>query len=108
MSLPTREHDDFVNGYRAVVEALGTSFVYRSNGDGTGQTITAHFVDPKADDTALINAVGLEGRIAHTLAQPTVTKYDTLTSPTGKVYTVHASHEIFVNDTIVGYKLVMS
>lgn len=106
MDAATRKQ--FVEGYQAIVKNLGTTFGYQAGGQGEPVTITAHFVDPKADDTALINALGLEARICHTLADfGPPKKFDTLTSPSGQKYVIHAAHEIFINDVLAGYKLVM-
>jgi hypothetical protein len=107
VTLPAAQHADMVGAYRTAVQLLGGDFQH-VDGTGTARVVQAHFVDPKPDDTALINALGLETRIAHTLViTPAPQKFDRLISPPGREYDVRAVHEIIVGNTLVGYKLYM-
>lgn len=105
--LSTADKSTFAAQYKSTLEMLGTPFKH-TDGAGTVTDITAHFIDIGADDAAVIQAVGIEARLVHAPATPLISKYDRLESPTGRVYKVHASHELFINELLVGQKLVVT
>lgn len=105
--LPSKQHNDFVAEFNKTIDLLGTTFTLRRISDGTTATIIAHFVEMGANDEPLINAVGIEARILRTHGVPLIVKFDTIIAPSGVEYTVHVCHEVYINDTKVGQKMVV-
>ena len=100
---------DFQKGIRDIIRMLGSD-VTISRPDGSGQ-VTKHvaIVSLGREDTALIQALGVEARIIYAEPMtPAPQKMDRVVSQTGHEYTIRFVHEILVDNTMVGYKMGVS
>jgi hypothetical protein len=94
------------NGINQVVQLMGTNVQLEDLAGGI-RPIRAAITSIGKEDGALINAVGIEGRIVYALPlTPDPLKFHTITTPTGKVYTIHDIHEILVDGVVGGYKMI--
>lgn len=106
MGLPVKNRADMVNGFKDIVNTLGSTFTLIKRGVPNAP-ITAHFVPANKEDTALVNTVGIEAQILVTHGTPTIAKGNKLLSPGGRSYVVAVCHEVFINDVLVGQRLVV-
>lgn len=105
MANATQALNDLKSGYKKVVNTLGTDFTLKHL-DDTTVIIKAHVIPSGKEDTAIVNAIGVDAVFLHCLETPLITKYETLISPSTREYVVEAVHEIFVNNTLVGQKVI--
>ncbi len=97
--------NDLENGFAVMINTAGTDFELEDL-DGNKQTIKCHVVPASKDDEAIINALGADATFMHTLATPILKKFQNLTAPSGRVYVIDAAHEIYVNNTLVGQRVI--
>jgi len=105
MADTNRAKDDIKQGYADIVNMLGTDFTLEHN-DETSETIRGHVVPMGKEDVAIVNALGIDAVFVHCLAAPTLVKFEKLVAPSGRYYSIEAVHEVYVNNTLVGQKVV--
>ena len=98
------------SGFNQVVDVLGVPAEYHQTKVPKAVTNIAAvgFKSPKPDEEAIINAIGVSGRIV------TIQEADLPVPPVkldrlfihGEVWTVEAVNRIDLNGTIIGYKLL--
>jgi len=96
---------DLKNGYQELVVELGTDFSLERK-DGTTEVVRGHVVPMGKEDVAIINAIGVDAVFLHCLSYPALLKFEKLTAPSGRKYSIEAVHEIYVNNDLVGQKVV--
>lgn len=96
---------DLQSGYVQMIDTVGTDFTL-THLDDTTQTIKAHIVPAGKEDTAIVNSVGIDAIFLHCHAAPVIKKNEMITSPSGREYSVEASHEVYVKNILVGQKVI--
>lgn len=99
--------NDFSSSWKKMIELCGTNFSIEDKAGVVTPNIKLHFMPVGKDDLAVLNSFGLDARVAAALPDFEIVKGMLLTSPTGKVYNVEASHEVMVQDTLIGYRVYM-
>lgn len=97
--------DDIKAGYKQMIEEVGTDFQLEHT-DGTVEVIRGHVVALGKEDAAIINAVGVDAIYIHCLEKPLLLKFEKMTAPSGRKYSIEAVREMYVNNTLVGQKVV--
>lgn len=105
MATVTQGLNDLKAGYKQTVNTLGTDFTLKHL-DDTTEPIRAHVIPAGKEDTAIINALGVDTVFLHALETPLIKKFEILISPSTREYVVEASHELFVNNVLVGQKII--
>ncbi|MFS1865164.1 hypothetical protein [Vibrio breoganii] len=98
--------NDFKAAWETMIDVSGSDFTYKAS-DGSTGSVRMFFMIVGKDDETLINALGLDARIAAIKPEIDLGKYTIVTSPTGKTYNVEASHEVLVDNVLVGYRLYL-
>ena len=88
--------------FRREIRAKGSNYTHTPQVGSPTTPIKAVIVDPRNEDQSLINSLGSEVRILRTLDLPVIAQFDTLTDPTGAVFSVGTRHAITVGDRIAG------
>lgn len=96
---------DLKNGYTQTVNSLGTNMTLEHD-DGSTETIKAHIIPSGKDDVAIINALGVDAIFMNCLATPVIKKFEKLTAPSGRGYIVDAVHERYVQNVLVGQRVI--
>ena len=98
---------DFISSVSEVVRLLGSDCVFTDQTNATRNQRVAITTIGK-EDASLVGSVGIEGRIVYAENMtPIPVKFDTITSPTGLIFTIHDVHEILVDNALVGLKFVV-
>lgn len=105
MTTSAEAKEDLKNGYAKLIVELGTDFSLERK-EGTTEVIRGHVVPMGKEDVAIINAIGVDAVFIHCLSIPPLLKFEKLTAPSGRKYSIEAVHEIYVNNVLVGQKVV--
>lgn len=97
--------NDLKNGFAVMVNTAGTDFEHEDL-NGNKNMMRCHVVPANKGDDAVINALGADATFLHCLPSPILEKFQTLKSPSGRVYVIDAAHEIYVNNTLVGQRVI--
>ena len=97
--------NDIKAGYKQLIKDVGTDFQLEHS-DGSIEVIRGHVIALGKEDTAIINAVGVDAIYIHCLEKPLLIKFEKMTAPSGRKYSIEAVHEMYVNNTLVGQKVV--
>ena len=92
-----------VAAYRNSIRQFGTTLELVQG--ETRTKLLGHIAAPKPEDVALVNALGISGRVISILDEPEVKPGDHLIDPAGDEYIVDSVHNVFVRDMLAGRKL---
>jgi hypothetical protein len=101
---------DIAAGVAQVIAQAGNPTTY-TDATGTVHTIRMAVTSVDKEDTAIANAVGIEGAVGYILPSvtPVPAKFDTMAITTsGRTYTVEAVHPLTGDNRVVGYKLLLA
>ncbi len=98
---------DFGLGWRKMIVTVGTNFTVEDLSGVVTKDVKMHFIAVNKDDLAILNTFGLDARVAASLPDLEIKKGMKVTAPSGKFYNVEAAHEVWVQDTLIGYRVYM-
>lgn len=109
--LGTVDFNKIQGAFDSTIDLLGTLIEWRQSTTNEALTMRSGMRTVGKGDTELINAYGLDTRIFTTKMADwggvVPNELDLVyVNATGNWYTLNAVHEIWINDTLVGYKMM--
>jgi len=96
---------DLEVNFATMITNLGTDFTLVHT-DDTTETIKMHQIPAGRNDEPIVNALGVDAVFLHCLPTPLPTKLERLIAPSTREYTIEAVHEVYVKNTLVGFKVI--
>jgi hypothetical protein len=113
MPLASTDFQNIRGAFDSTINALGVSAMFkRAAGAAPAIPLVVGFSSPRKDDTAVVNAYGIEAKII-TVSRATFpagevpAKFDTFEID-GKKFVAQSAHDVMLNATLIGWKCIVT